>query len=131
MKKPDILLFPDEGKCLIIEFKAPNVNVSKYLTQINSYASLINNYSKVKFNINTFYGYLIGENISDRDVRGNVSAFERSMHLDYWFKPSEKVVGFDNRKDGSIYTEVIKYSTLLERAKKRNSIFIDKLLLNE
>ena len=31
------------------------------------------------------------------------------------------------REDGSLYTEIIKYSTLLERAKLRNKIFIDKL----
>jgi hypothetical protein len=29
--------------------------------------------------------------------------------------------------DASLYTEVIKYSTLLERAKLRNEIFIEKL----
>lgn len=126
-RKPDILLFPDEGKCIIVEFKAPDVNASKHLTQIDAYASLIRNHTIDEFEINTFYGYLIGENIEDRDVRGAVSSFEHSYHLDYWFKPSTKVTGFDNRKDGSIYTEVIKYSTLLQRAKKRNRIFIDKI----
>ena len=33
---------------------------------------------------------------------------------------------FDNRSNGSIYTEVLKYSTLLEQAKLRNKIFINK-----
>ncbi|MBP9581097.1 MAG: BMC domain-containing protein, partial [Ignavibacterium sp.] len=32
IKKPDVLLFPEEGKCIIIEFKAPDVNVSDHLT---------------------------------------------------------------------------------------------------
>lgn len=127
IKRPDVLLFPEEGKCIIIEFKAPHVNASDHLTQIDTYANLIRNYSIDKFQITTFYGYLLGESIETRDVRGAVSAFEESYQFDYLYRPSIKVVGFDDRKDGSIYTEVIKYSTLLKRAKQRNKIFIDKL----
>lgn len=127
IKRPDVLLFPEEGKCIIIEFKAPQVNASDHLTQIDKYAGLIRNYTEDKFQITTFYGYLLGESIEPRDVRGAVSTFEESYQFDYLFRPSAKVVGFENRKDGSIYTEVIKYSTLLERAKQRNKIFIDKL----
>jgi hypothetical protein len=126
-KRPDVLLFPEEGKCLLIEFKAPDVNVSEHLSQIDFYANLILNYTLENIQITTFYGYLIGENIEDRDVRGHVSSFEHSYHLDYWFRPSQKVTGFDKRSDGSIYTEVIKFTTLLQRAKNRNKIFIDKL----
>jgi len=126
-KRPDVLLFPDEGKCIIIEFKAPDVNVSEHLSQIDFYANLIRNYTIDDFQITTFYGYLIGESIEDRDVRGRVSRFEHSYHLDYWFRPSENVTGFDKRSNGSLYTEVIKFSTLLKRAKLRNEIFINKL----
>lgn len=127
IKKPDILLFPEEGKCIIIEFKAPNVNASDHLTQIDRYASLIRNYTEDKFQIATFYGYLLGENIEPRDVLGTVSSFEESYQFDYLFRPSTKVIGFDHRNHGSIYTEVIKYTTLLQRARQRNKIFIDKL----
>lgn len=126
LNKPDVLLFPEEGKCIILEFKAPNVDASKYLTQIEKYAYLILNYSNKKFKINTFYGYLIGENIEPKDVKGSVGRYEHAYHFDYLFRPSEAVSG-DDGQNGSIYTEVIKYSTLLKRAKKRNSIFIDKL----
>lgn len=127
IRRPDVLLFPQEGKCIIIEFKAPHINASKHLTQIDRYANLIRNYTEDKFQITTFYGYLLGESIEPRDVRAEVSTFEESYQFDYLFRPSAKVVGYDGRKDGSIYTEVIKYSTLLERAKQRNKIFIDKL----
>ncbi len=126
-KRPDILLFPDEGKCIIIEFKSPDVNASEHLTQIDFYANLIRNYTIDELQITTFYGYLIGENIEPRDVLGRVSRYEESYHFDYLFRPSENVIGFDDRKNGSIYTEVIKFSTLLERAKLRNKVFIDKL----
>ena len=127
IKKPDVLLFPEEGKCIILEFKAPDVNVSDHLTQIDKYAGLIRNYTDDKFQITTFYGYLLGESIEPRDVLGAVSSYEESYQFDYLFRPSTKVVGFDGRSNGSIYTEVIKYTTLLERAKQRNRIFIEKL----
>jgi hypothetical protein len=128
MKKPDVLLFPDEGKCIILEFKNPNVNVSDHLNQINFYASLIRNFTKDEFQITTFYGYLIGEGIEERDVRYHDSSFVHSYHLDYLYRPSKPVVGDGTREDGSIYTEVLKYSTLLARAIKRNQIFMNKLL---
>jgi len=127
IKRPDILLFPEEGKCIIIEFKAPHVNAKDHLTQIDTYANLIRNYTNDKFQITTFYGYLLGESIESRDVRGAVSTFEESYQFDYLFRPAAKVVGFDDRIDGSIYSEVIKYSTLLARARQRNKIFIEKL----
>ena len=127
IKRPDVLLFPDEGKCIILEFKTPLTNASEHLTQIDFYASLIRNYTVDKIQLTTFYGYLIGENIEPRDVLGRVSRYEHSYQLDYLYRPSENVIGFDGRSNGSIYTEVIKYSTLLERARRRNQIFISKL----
>lgn len=127
IKKPDVLLFPEEGKCIIIEFKNPDVNVSEHLTQIDTYANLILNYTKDKFRIDTFYGYLIGESIEARDVRAANPAYQVSYQFDYLFRPSSPVAGFDGRTDGTIYSEVIKYSTLLDRAKQRNKVFIEKL----
>lgn len=127
-KRPDVLLFPEEGKVIIIEFKAPDVNVSEHLTQIDFYANILLNYTREDLHLTTFYGYLIGEDIEDRDVRGRVSRFEHSPKFQYWFRPSEKVINFNDGPEGNIYTEVIKYSALLDRAKFRNQIFIDKLL---
>ncbi len=126
-KKPDILLFPDEGKCIILEFKNPKVNISSHLQQIQNYATLIWNFSKDKFQFNTFYGYYIGEKINNLDVRSKYPSFVESYHFDYLFRPSEVVAGFFGKRDANIYTEVIKYSTLLKRAKRRNELFIEKL----
>jgi hypothetical protein len=127
-KKPDVLLFPDEGKCIIIEFKALDVNVRDHLTQINTYAHLIANYTKKKYKINTFYGYLIGEAIERGDIYSTGTGnWEQSPHFDYMFRPSQYVHNDQGDIVGSLYTEVIKYSTLLARAKKRNEIFIKKL----
>ena len=130
IKKPDVLLFPAESKCIIIEFKAPGVNVSNHITQISKYTNLIANYSKTKFKFNTFYGYLIGEAIEPIEIFSTGTGdWVKAEHFDYLFRPSQNI--YDNqdfsRIIGSLYTEIIKYSTLLERAKKRNKIFIDKL----
>lgn len=126
-KRPDVLLFPDEGKCIILEFKNPEVNISSHLQQIQNYATLIWNFSKDKFQFNTFYGYYIGEKINNLDVRSKYPSFIESYHFDYLFRPSEIVAGFFGKRDANIYTEVIKYSTLLKRAKRRNELFIKKL----
>jgi len=126
-KKPDVLLFPDEGKCIIIEFKNTNVNISQHLNQINFYASLIRNCTEYQFQLDTFYGYLIGESIESRDVRGCDGDFVESYHFGYLFRPRKIIVGEDGRRDGTLYTEVIKYSVLLDRARRRNATFIKKL----
>ena len=130
-KRPDILLFPEEGKCIIIEFKAPDVNVSEHLTQIDFYANLLLNYTIDEFQPSRFYGYLIGENIEDRDVRGRASHFQVSPRFGFWYCPSKDVIRFCDDYRANIYTEIIKYSSLLKRAMQRNEIFIKKLGLME
>lgn len=127
-RKPDILLFPQEGKCIIIEFKSPRVDVSFHLDQINRYARLIHNLSDPSFHFNTYYGFLIGEQGIDIDeIKDANPYFISAGYLDFIFRPHFPVVGKFHRGDGDLYTEVIKYSTLLERAKLRNRIFIEKL----
>ena len=126
-RRPDVLLFPKEGKCIIIEFKAPEVDVSDHLNQINRYSRLINNLSNDKIRINTYYGYLIGENIDVDEVQDADSDFISSCNLNYIYRPYKKITGKFGRENGALYTEILKFSTLLERAKLRNQIFIDKL----
>lgn len=126
-RKPDILLFPNEGKCIIIEFKAPDVDVANHLHQINRYARLINNLSREQFNFQIYYGYLIGQNIDIDEIQDSDPNFKSASNLNYIFRPHLPITGKFGRKDGALYTEIIKYSDILERAKLRNQIFIDKL----
>jgi hypothetical protein len=126
-RRTDILLFPKEEKCIIIELKAPDVDVSEHLNQISRYASLINNLSKNQYNFNAYYGYLIGENIDIDAIEDNDTDFISAHNLNYIFRPYKRIAGKFGKSNGSLYTEVIKYSTLLQRAKLRNKIFIDKL----
>jgi len=130
-KRPDVLLFPEEGKCIILEFKHPDVDVSDYLSQVKKYASWIMNYSIEELKITKFYGHLIGENIIPADVIAADGYFEKPAKFDYLYCPHTPIKDLDRvTTKGSLYMEVIKYSVLLERAKLRNKIFIDKLDLN-
>lgn len=126
-KRPDVLLFPEEGKCIIIEFKNPTENVGFHLGQINRYASLIRNFSSDDIQINTFYGYLIGEGINNQEVQAFDSDYIPSYQFDYLYRPAKRVVGEYGRTDGSLYTEILSYRTLQKRAAKRNEIFIKKI----
>lgn len=128
--RPDILLFPKESKCIIIEFKNPNAKVSEHLDQINNYAALLRNFTTDEFTLKSFYGYLIGEKVNGFDVRAHDGDFKEAYHFDYLYRPSKTIPGFfkEEGNDGNLYTEVIKYSTILERAIHRNQVFIDHLM---
>lgn len=126
-RRPDIMLYPAEGKCILIEFKAPDVDVSKYLDQINRYAMVINNLSDEKFKFHAFYGYLIGETVEYDFIEENNSAFKQAPYLKFLFRPSYDLPGRFGRPSGNLYTEIIKYSDILKRAQLRNKILMEKL----
>lgn len=127
--RTDILLFPSEGKCVIIEFKNPEVNVSTCLNQISKYAYFLRNFTKPEYKFLTFYGYLIGEGVENRDVRGCDGDFISAPNLDYVFRPNKNVPDDSGtNQNGTLYMEVLKYSVLLERAEIRNKAFIERLL---
>lgn len=126
-RRPDILLYPAEGKCVLVEFKAPEVDVSLHLDQINRYAMIIHNLSDPKFKINTFYGYLVGENIDYDSIQESNPYFKAAANLGFIFRPNLPVPGKFGHQEGDLYTEVIKYSEILKRAQDRNKVFIEKL----
>ena len=126
-KRTDILLFPEEHKCIIIELKSATADVTKFLNQVVDYAGLIRQYAKEKFEITNFYAYLIGESFDFEAIVNANPNFIESPYLDYVYIPDQKVNGGRHREKVTMYFEVLKYSSLLNRAKIRNSIFIDKL----
>ena len=125
--RPDIFLFPDDNKCILIEFKAPDVELTKHLNQIEGYAKLISNFASIK--ITQFYGYLIGESIDKSKIPGR---YEKSFSCKYWFNPSEPIRDIDTDLPiAHIYQEIIPYSTLADRAALRNKSFADRLGLTD
>ena len=70
----------------------------------------------------------MGEKINALEVDAHDPDFKEAYNFDYLFRPQKTVSGkISNRTDGYIYMEIIKYSTLLVRAKRRNDVFIKKL----
>ena len=130
IKRPDILLFPSERKCIIVELKTPEVNLALHLDQIKKYAYLLRNFTSESFVIDTFYGYLIGEALEPRDIRAADGDFKYDPKFNFMYLPSKRVV-YDNDttggQDGSLYMEVISYSEILKRAERRNEAYTSKL----
>lgn len=129
-KRPDVLLFPQEGKCIIVEFKAPGVDVSKHIHQIQQYASFIHHLSDERFKFNSYYGYLIGENADVYSILDSDGDFQESQNLGFLVRPHKNLPRLFGRAQGVLYTEIIKFSDLLKRANLRNKIFTDKILSN-
>jgi hypothetical protein len=124
--KPDILLFPEEHKCIIIELKSDTADPKDYLGQAVNYASLLREFAKDEYVVDNFYVYLIAESFEFSSIVRTDPRFQISEHLDYVFLPYSPVHG-GVRGQGALYMEVLKYSTLLKRAELRNSIFSENL----
>lgn len=121
--RPDIYINPKEGKCIIVELKSIDSDLTKDIPQVNKYCNLIANYSRKK--IDSFYCYLIGENLNESFLPGE---FEKTVNGDY-FKPKTNVRSFKNRDNTIAYMqmEIIKLSSIYERAKRRNKSFSSHL----
>lgn len=129
-KRPDILLFPSEHKCVIIELKSLDANLSNYLSQINKYASFIRSYTTDDFYIDTFYGYLIGEAMEPRDVRAADNDFKYDPKFNFCYRSSKSIACLWDESgghDGSLYTEALSFSVMLKRALQRNESFKNRL----
>jgi hypothetical protein len=121
-KRPDIFLFPDEGKCVLIEFKEPDEDLSDHLQQLPKYCMLIANYSLQKFD--KFYCYLIGENINPRI---DLNEYDETVTGD-WVRSNIPIRSVKTRESLAILQlEVIKLSSLYDRAHRRNKSFAEKL----
>lgn len=129
-KRPDILLFPSEHKCVIVELKSLDANISNYLHQINKYASFIRSYTTDQFYIDTFYGYLVGEAMEPNDIRAADTDFKYDPKFNFCYRPSKAIAclhDMTGKSDGTIYTEALSFSVLLERALSRNNAFKTRL----
>lgn len=85
--RPDILLFPKEHKCIIIELKSMDADVSKFVSQVSQYAGLIRQYAKDRFEITTFYAYLIGESFTLNEVKRANPFLKKLITLIIYFAP--------------------------------------------
>ena len=125
-KQPDVFLFANEGKCILVEFKAPDVNLSDYLNQTEKYCTLIANYSSVK--IEKFYCYLIGEVVNSIDLPAE---YDKTVNGS-WLREKIRIVDKTELRNPIAYSqqEILKLSDIANRAHRRNRNFADKLGLD-
>lgn len=127
-KRPDILLFPQERKCVIIELKSLSVDVTKYLSQVKTYAALLREFAKEEYLIDEFYCYLIGEDFTFDEVKRAANEFHEDFSGSYlYYEQDNGVYGGPKRTNAKIRYEIYHYSTLLKKAVMRNKIFTDKV----
>jgi hypothetical protein len=124
-KRIDLLFFPEEKKCIIIELKDPKIGVNENVYQMDKYAELLANFVKEEFSIEHFYTYLITDNFNKFD---KPTGYRKIYGIEGFVRNSFDVKNFEN--DAIIanqYSEVIRYTDIYERANKRNEIFFNKL----
>jgi hypothetical protein len=121
--RPDIFLYPEEGKCVLVEFKAPDVEMSKHCDQIQKYAKIIANYATKKFT--QFYGFLIGEQINPLAIPDR---YKKVPYGNYWVYASEPINDIATVLPiADIYQEIMPLSEIAKRAEIRNKSFAEKL----
>ena len=126
-KRPDIFLFWEDAKCILVELKQPEEDLSDHLNQLVKYCQLIANYSNKK--IEKFYCYLVGENINPRV---DLNDYEETVNGD-WVRSDIKIRSIDQERTtiALAQVEVIKLSAIHKRAHMRNKSFAEKLGLPE
>jgi hypothetical protein len=121
MKRPDIALFHEEGAAIIIEFKAPGVSMDDHTGDLMEYAQLLA--AKSKGRLRQFYGYLIGDTVNPNRLRG----FNRFPNGRGFFG-TEKIVQYESQTGlGELYSEIMHYGDIVERARSRLKVFRDRL----
>ena len=91
---------------------------------MTKYCNLIANYGAKK--VSSFYCYLIGENINPiTDLDGD---YRETVNGD-WIRPNISVVSMDANRNqiANAQIEIIKLSSIRDRAHRRNLSFAEKL----
>lgn len=123
-KRPDIALFNKEGSAIIIEFKAPGVSMDDHVGDLSEYAHLLA--AKSRGRLKKFYGYLIGDTLNPLRIN-NWTRFPVGQGF---FNSSPLKDPENGQQLGELYSEILFYDDVVDRAKKRIGIYQEKLNLN-
>lgn len=123
-KRPDIALFNKEGSAVIVEFKAPGVPADEHIGDLIEYAHLLAAKSGGK--LRKFYGYLIGDTVNPLRLNGWTPFSEGKG----WFQSNPLVDPYSRQPLGETYFEILHFNDVIERAKKRISIYKNKINLD-
>ncbi|APX70273.1 MULTISPECIES: hypothetical protein [unclassified Brucella] len=122
-KRPDIALFNKEGSAIIIEFKAPDVPMDDHTGDLIEYAHLLA--AKSGGRLKKFYGYLIGDTLNPLRLQ-NWIRFPAGKGF---FNSSAVQDPYTGRQLGELYSEILFYDDVVDRAKKRIGVYQGKLNL--
>lgn len=122
-KRPDIALFNKEGAVIIIEFKAPGVPMDEHIGDLSEYSHLLAAKSRGK--LRKFYGYLIGDTVNPLRLTG-WTQFPTGNGL---FRTDALQDPRTRQPLGETYYEILHYSDVIDRAKKRIAVYQNKLRL--
>ena len=123
-KRPDIALFTKEGTATIIEFKAPGIQMDEHIGDLSEYAHLLAAKSGGK--LKKFYCYLIGDKVNPLRLIG----WTQLPVGKGWFQSNELRDPETRQQLGEIYSEILYFSDVVERAKKRIGVYQRKLNLS-
>jgi hypothetical protein len=124
-RRIDLLFFPEEKKCIIIELRDPKVDMAEGISQMDRYAEFLANFIKSDFSIDQFFTYLITDNFNLFDKPGG---YRKIYGIEGFVRKSIDIKDFyDDKQIADQYSEVIRYTDIYERAKKRNQIYLQKL----
>jgi hypothetical protein len=119
-KSIDLLFFPEERQCIIIELKDPKVGLSENAHQMDKYAELIANFVSLDFSIENFFTYLITDNF---DIYDRPTGYRKIYCVDGFVRHSVDIQKFETGQTiANQYAEVIRWTDIYERAKTRNKI---------
>lgn len=114
MRRPDIAIFNQEGAAIIIEFKAPGVELQEHIPDLIQYARLLA--AKSNGRIKQFYGYLIGDCMDETRIPGTFTKFPSGLG---YFNTERIVDPATGQQYGELYSELLFYNQFIDRAEKR------------
>ena len=123
-KRPDIAIFTKEGAAIIIEFKSPAESLDAHKDDLMEYAQLLA--AKSKGRLKRFYGYLIGTHLNENRMTG----YTKFPSDRGWFSTNHITVypqGQPPQSLGELYSEVLFYDDIVERATKRLDVYKERL----
>jgi hypothetical protein len=123
-KRPDIALFSKEGSAIIVEFKAPGVSMDGHIGDLSEYAHLLAAKSGGK--LRKFYGYLIGDTVNPLRLSG----WTQFPTGNGWFQSNTLPDPATRQQLGETYFEILHFSDVIERAKKRIGVYQKKIKLD-
>lgn len=119
--RPDIAIFSKEGSAIIVEFKAPGVSMDEHIGDLSEYAHLLA--AKSKGRLKKFYGYLIGDTVN----RLRMTGYTRFPTGKGYFRSSPLQDPENDRVLGELYEEMLFFEDVVDRARKRISVYKDRL----